>query len=206
MNILKISARNLSKRFGFRRVFDKLEFELTSPASLAITGPNGSGKSTLLKIISGLLYSNTGKVVITRQGQTLGKDSLRGFLAFVSPEMNFYDELSGLENLKFFVNVSGGSFSKGACLSALDHVGLGGRGSDIIKEYSSGMKMRLKYALALLKQPEILIIDEPSTNLDAEGKEKIYQIMTEQKNKGLLIYATNEESEIGIADRRIQLG
>ena len=206
MNILKISARNLSKRFGFRRVFEKLEFELTSPASLAITGPNGSGKSTLLKVITGLLYPNSGKVIITRQGQKLGKDSLRGYLAFVSPEMNFYDELSGLENLKFFVNVSGGSFSKAACLSALDQVGLGGRGNDIIKGYSSGMKMRLKYALALLKQPEILIIDEPSTNLDAEGKEKIYQIMNEQKDKGMLIYATNEESEIGIADRRIQLG
>jgi len=104
------------------------------------------------------------------------------------------------------VNVSGGSFSKAACRSALDQVGLGGRGNDIIKEYSSGMKMRLKYALALMKQPEILIIDEPSTNLDAEGKEKIYQIMNEQKDKGMLIYATNEESEIGIADRRIQLG
>jgi heme exporter protein A len=206
MNILKISARNLSKRFGFRRVFEKLEFELTSPASLAITGPNGSGKSTLLKVISGLLYPNSGKVVITRQGQKLGKDSLRDYLAFVSPEMNFYDELSGLENLKFYVNVSGGSFSKADCLSALDQVGLGGRGNDIIKEYSSGMKMRLKYALALMKQPEILIIDEPSTNLDAEGKEKIYQIMDEQKNKGMLIYATNEESEIGIADRRIRLG
>jgi len=206
MNILKISARNLSKRFGFRRVFDKLEFELTSPASLAITGPNGSGKSTLLKVITGLLYPNSGEVIITRQGQKLGKDSLRDYLAFVSPEMNFYDELSGLENLNFFVNVSGGSFSKAACRSALDQVGLGGRGNDIIKEYSSGMKMRLKYALALMKQPEILIIDEPSTNLDAEGKEKIYQIMNEQKDKGMLIYATNEESEIGIADRRIQLG
>jgi heme exporter protein A len=206
MSILKISAQNLSKRFGFRRVFDKLDFELTSPASLAITGPNGSGKSTLLKVITGLLYPNSGKVIITREGQMLSKDSLRDYLAYVSPEMNFYDELSGLENLKFYVNVSGGSYSKAACLSALENVGLGGRGSDIIKEYSSGMKMRLKYALALLKQPEILIIDEPSTNLDAEGKERVYQIMNRHKSKAMLIYATNEESEIGIAERQIRLG
>lgn len=205
MGIMKLSVRNLSKRFGFRRVFEKLNFELGSPGSLAITGPNGSGKSTLLKIIGGLLYPSGGNVIISRDGEKLNRDALGDFMAFVSPELNFYDELSGLENLRFYLKVSAGSYSKSECLTALDRVGLQKRGSDIFKEYSSGMKMRLKYALALLKQPEILVIDEPSTNLDAEGKEIIYRIMNEHKLEGMLIYATNEESEIGIAENRIQL-
>lgn len=206
MSIMRISARNISKRYGFRKVFEKLDFELTLPGSLAVTGPNGSGKSTLLKIITGLLYPNDGKVVFSREGRELDREALRKYMAFVSPEMNFYDELTGLENLRFYLDVSGGSYSKSVCLSTLDQMGLGKRGNDIFKEYSSGMKMRLKYALALLKHPEILIIDEPSTNLDADGKEMIYQVMNAQKEKGILIFATNEESEIGFAKDRIQLG
>jgi len=203
--MINISAKNLSKRFGFRKVFENISFDLAMPSAMAITGPNGSGKSTLLKIISRLINPSQGEIVITHDSKAIAREKLSAFMTFISPEMNFYSELSGMENLKFFVTVSGGTYSEDDCLTALDDVGLGSRGRDMTCEYSSGMIMRLKYALAFLKKPEILIIDEPATNLDNLGKELIYRFMEDHRKKGILIYATNEENEIRIADECVDL-
>jgi heme exporter protein A len=196
--MLKITVKNLSMRFGFRGIFKDISFELESPSSLAITGPNGSGKSTLLKIISGLLIPTGGNAAFYESGKALGHDKLRGILAMVSPEMNFYDELTGSENLEFFMKSMGRQVGKSEVENSLDKVGLKGRGDDYLKGYSSGMKMR--------SRPQILIVDEPSTNLDVGGKKLVYELLKEHKKHGVLIYATNEDEELGIADKRIALG
>lgn len=193
-------------RFGFRGIFKDISFELESPSSIVMTGPNGSGKSTLLKIIAGLLVPSAGNVRFLKSDKVLNRDGLKGLLAMVSPEMNFYDELTGSENLEFFMKSMGRHAGKPEIENALEKVGLGGRGGDYLKGYSSGMKMRLKYALAVLSEPRVLIVDEPSTNLDISGKKIIYDLMNEHKKHGILIYATNEEEELGIADKRIILG
>jgi len=126
-------------------------------------------------------------------------------MAMVSPEMNFYDELTGAENLEFFMKASGSRLKPEEIEEALNEVGLQGRGDDYLKAYSSGMRMRLKYALAILKQPEIMIVDEPSTNLDASGRKIIYDLMHRHQQNGILIFATNEDDEIAIANERINL-
>ncbi len=204
--MLKITVKNLSMRFGFRGIFKDISFELESPSSLVVTGPNGSGKSTLLKIIAGLIIPTAGNTAFFESDKALNRDKLRGMLAMVSPEMNFYDELTGSENLEFFMKSMGRHAGKEHIEEALEKVGLKGRGDDYLKGYSSGMKMRLKYALAVLGNPRILIVDEPSTNLDMNGKKLVYELMSEHKKQGILIYATNEEEELGIAGKRITLG
>ena len=83
---------------------------------------------------------------------------------------------------------------------------MGGRGSDFYGAYSSGMKQRLKYAVALLAGPAYLLLDEPMANLDDEGKEFIRQIIARQKEQGLLIIATNEKGEYDLADTRLKVG
>jgi heme exporter protein A len=204
--MVKITAHNLARKFGFRGIFKDINFEVTSPSALVISGPNGSGKSTLLKIIAGLLAPTSGKVDFHSDSSLNKPDQLRQQVVYIAPEMNFYDDLTGLENLRFYASVSGDGFTSDEFLTALKNAGLNSRGGDFIKGYSSGMKMRLKYALAFLKKPPILMLDEPSTNLDREGKTLVYRLMEEQRKTGLLIYATNEENELGFADEKIVLG
>ena len=203
--MINIAAEKLSMRFGLRGVFKDISFELKSPSSMTVTGPNGSGKSTLLKIIAGLLIPTSGKVRIKSNSDELKGEEQKKLMAMVSPEMNFYDELTGAENLEFFMKASGFLAASEDIIESLIKVGLEGRGDDYLKGYSSGMRMRLKYALAILKQPEILIIDEPSTNLDINGKTIVYDLMNEHKKNGILIFATNEDDEISIAKERIDL-
>lgn len=202
--VLKATA--LTRRFGFRRVFDRLDFECSTGDALCIAGPNGSGKSTLLRIISGLLAPTSGKVQLTREGMELDETAKRSATRLVSPEANLYDELSGIENLRFFCKVSGGEFPREGSEAVLDRVGLAGRGNDLYGAYSSGMKQRLKYAAALLSSPPVLLLDEPTANLDERGKEMVYSVMAEQRRHGLLIFATNEEDELKFGDKFVKLG
>ena len=203
--MMKISAHNLSKRFGFRPIFKNINFEVEPKSALAITGPNGSGKSTLLKVLTGLILPNSGKIEYLENGAVLSKEQLRPQVAYVTPEMSLYEELTGLENLQFFLNVSSRKKSAQEYENALDQVGLNGRGDDFVKGYSSGMKMRLKYALAILIEPAILFLDEPTTNLDKPGKEMVYTLMKKQVENNILIYATNEKDELQYAHAKIEL-
>jgi heme exporter protein A len=201
-----LRAEALTRRFGFRSVFERLDFECASGGILCIAGPNGSGKSTLLRIIAGLLAPTSGKVQYIRQEDELDEAARRSTTRLVSPEANLYDELSGIENLRFFSKVSGAKCSDDDLESILDRVGLSGRGTDLYGAYSSGMKQRLKYAAALLSNPLVLLLDEPTANLDERGKEVVFDIMKEQRKRGLLIFATNEDNELKFGDRVVKLG
>ena len=205
--MLKLQVHALGRRYGFRKVFSDLEFSAEAPQAVVICGPNGSGKSTLLKILTYLDLPTAGQVVYSSESRKpMKKELVRSSIAFVSPEFNLYEELSALENLKFYLKVSGRGFESGECLECLDRVGLIKRSDDFISEYSFGMKMRLKYALALAVKPEVLAVDEPSTNLDRNGREIAYSIMREFKRKGLLLFATNEDHETEMGDVRVELG
>ncbi len=120
--------------------------------------------------------------------------------------MDLYGELTGLENLRFLSEVSGDRKSRNAVEGVLQSVGLGERGDDFVREYSSGMKQRLKLAAALMSDPAVLLLDEPCSSLDDDGREIVYHAMSEQKNRGILIYATNEPDERRFGDEIVTLG
>jgi heme exporter protein A len=203
---LSLKITKLTRRFGHRSVFRDLDFECGSGTSLCIAGPNGSGKSTLLKIIAGLLAPSSGCVTLSIDEKETTSEIKRSLVRLVSPEMNLYDELTGSENLLFLGRVSGVPVSQEKIDSILNSVGLGGRGNDLFGEYSSGMKQRLKLASALMSDPPLLLLDEPSSNLDDDGKELVYRVMEEQKSRGILVYATNEQDEQRFGDRIVGLG
>ncbi|MCK4655733.1 MAG: ABC transporter ATP-binding protein, partial [candidate division Zixibacteria bacterium] len=168
--------------------------------------PNGSGKSTLLKIIAGLLAPSSGSITLSIDGQEAAAEIRHRSVRLVSPEMNLYDELTGSENLRFLSSVSGVPVSRDKIDTILNSVGLGERGNDFFGESSSGMKQRLKLASALMSDPPLLLLDEPSSNLDDDGREFVYRVMEEQKSRGILVYATNEQDEQRFGDRIVRLG
>ncbi len=205
-NRVTLEVDGITHRYGVRRVLTNIGFDCQSGESICITGHNGSGKSTLLKIIAGLLRPIKGDIRLSIAGQDIDSESHRKHIRLVSPEAELYDDLTGIENLEFLTRVSGMKMSHTQIESYLDRVGLHNRGNDMYGAYSSGMKQRLKLAAATITRPELLLLDEPTSNLDDDGRKVVYEIMDQHKADGILIFATNENDEVSLGGRIVTLG
>ncbi len=204
--MLTLTLSDISKSFNRRKIFAGISFSLAQFSSITITGKNGSGKSTLLKIIAGILSASSGSVIIAEEGREVrGSDHYRYF-GFVSPYLQLYDEFSGVENLQLLQDIRGMKCTRHDIDQFLGAVGLAGRGDDLVRAYSSGMKQRLKYAAALIHSPKILLLDEPTSNLDEEGKGIVHEIIARQKEKGIVVLATNEKDELNLSQEILRLG
>lgn len=197
--MISLSAHGVSKRFGYRKVLKDISFELGRGESMAVVGPNGSGKTTLLLTLLGMHRPNSGAVEYRDGARSLGADEVRSRSALVAPYLNLYDHLTAEENMVFFTTVSGGRVTGKTINSLLSRVGLEGRGSDQVAGYSSGMKQRLKYAVALLREPDFLFLDEPTSNLDEKGRQAVRDIIDEYRSRAVVVLATNEAEEQKLA-------
>jgi heme exporter protein A len=198
---MQLILDNISKRFPGRRVFDGISAEVNKGEKLVITGPNGSGKTTLLKIISSLLPSSSGKVILKLNDRALSGNDILPHTGYAAPDMFLYDELTAAENLRFFARVSGIAETKFE--NELARFGLKGRGDDSVRSFSSGMKQRLKFILAIIRKPALLLLDEPATNLDDSGRSIIDGII--RNHEGIAVIATNEPDELSYGNHTIRL-
>lgn len=201
---LKLIIDGLAKEYPGRPVFSDISAEVSAGHRLVITGPNGSGKSTLVRILCAFSRPTKGRVTLELDGQKLSGLETRPHIGLVSPDLVLYDELTAVENLAFFAGVAGFHFNESELAARLADIGLEGRGHDLVGSYSSGMKQRLKYCLALLRDPGLLLLDEPSANLDDKGKDLVDKII--KSHEGIVIIATNEKTELGYGDQIIRLG
>lgn len=205
-NLLRL--RGLGHRFGKRPVFQGVDLELHIGQVGVIAGSNGSGKSTLLRTVAGLIAPTQGEVMLRWFGHALGPTEYRRLLGYVAPDLALYKELTGVENLTFFARLKGVAPTYDLLRDALDRVGLLGRGSDLVGDYSSGMRQRLKYAFALLGDPPVLLLDEPTANLDRSGVERVEQLVAQQRARpggGITLIGTNEPQEERWGDVTIRL-
>jgi heme exporter protein A len=203
--VISLELCDISRSFGAREVFSGINISVDS-GCLVVTGRNGSGKSTLLKIVAGLLTPNSGEVVFTIHGEAPSPSNRRDIIGLVAPDMALYDELSALENLRFFTRVRGNKITDDHLRSTLAKLGLEGRADDRLGSYSSGMKQRVKYAFALTHEPPILLLDEPSANLDEAGIAAIDALIQEWRGHGIVVIATNDRSELHYGDKVLELG
>lgn len=201
---LKLTIDGLAKEFPGRPVFSDISAVVEEGRRLVITGPNGSGKSTLVRILCAFNRPTRGSVGFEIDEKKLTHLEIRPHIGLVSPDMVLYDELTAIENLSFFAEVAGHRFEIPELERRLENIGLAGRGRDFVGSYSSGMKQRLKYCLALLREPEILILDEPTANLDERGKGLVDDII--RSHHGIVVIATNEKAELFYGDQFIRLG
>ena len=198
MNPLTLKCNNLRHSFSGKTLFNDLNFSLSSGGSLAVTGRNGSGKSTLLKIVSNLLQPVSGLILFEINDKSIPRNDFHKYAGMSAPYISLYDELSGLENLEFFAGLK--NVSRSNIEPLLKRAGIFESRNKTVKNYSSGMKQRLKLCFALLNDPQVLILDEPMTNLDSEGNDFVRAIALEQKEKGILIIATNNPDETALCD------
>jgi heme exporter protein A len=204
--MLRLEVENLAKWFGPRKIFENIGFALNQGQSIAVVGPNGSGKTTLLRLIIGLAFPTRGMVTFSQGGEKLDFDQYRRKLALVAPYMSLYGSLTARENLRFLSVVDGRPVADPEIEMTLERVGLAGRGEDPVSAYSTGMQQRLKYAAALLKEPGIILVDEPGANLDESGKGIAFDLIESYRDKAIVIVATNEKEEYSLADGLCQLG
>jgi heme exporter protein A len=193
LNVLEVSG--LGKRYGDRWLFRNLTFSLTKGDALIILGRNGSGKSTLLKAIAGLLLPTEGKVTAdvadTRTGVSLS-----------ALEMSLYPALTLREHLRLAGDLRGCPCRDD---ELLQKIGLAHAEGLAASKISTGMKARLKLALAIQSNPSVLVLDEPGAGMDEEGKKLVETICLEQRDRGVLILATNDPREKALGTLELEL-
>jgi heme exporter protein A len=204
--MVELELQGVTKRFGGRRVLEGIDARARAGECLVITGRNGAGKSTLLQIIAGLQRPTRGSVAIRQGGRDMDADTRRDAIGLVSPDLALYAELTALENLELFAGLRGLQPPRAELVALLEQVGLEGRHDDRTGEFSSGMRVRLKYAAALLHAPALLLLDEPTANLDVSGVQLVEGLIEAQRRRGIVVLATNEPEETRFADQRISLG
>ena len=174
MDEFVIQTHGLTKRYKNVVAVDDLSLEIRQGRVYGLLGPNGSGKTTTMGLLLGLLTPTSGTFRLF--GSAHGhEESLRRVGAIIESP-SFYPYLSGFQNLRYFQMISGGR-SEEELEILIDRVGLAGRGDDLFRTYSSGMKQRLGIAYALLGDPDIVFLDEPTNGLDPEGMIEVRELI-----------------------------
>lgn len=205
MSDYSVSIENLVKYFGRRLVFNGISASFKSGNIYGIAGPNGAGKSTFVKIIANLISPTRGKVVHQIDNQIIINEKLHNYIGFVSPYLFLYDEFTAEENLIHFSKIRGIDFNKEYSDYLFNQFNLFDRKNDLVRSYSSGMKQRLKFIFALLHKPPLIILDEPTSNLDNFGKEKVYEVVSLESKNNLVVIASNEDSDLRMCRQIINL-
>jgi heme exporter protein A len=203
---LFLAARDLAKGFGGQGLFRGVSFELAAGEALVVTGRNGSGKSTLLRILCGLLRPTRGTVEYRAGDRRMPGRDVRRLVGLVSPDLMLYEELTLQENLRFFARVRGLRRTDADLDALLTQVGLEGEGARRAETLSTGMRQRLRFAYALLHDPPVLLLDEPTANLDEAGTAMARACMARQRARGILVVATNNREELDLGDQILRLG
>jgi ABC-2 type transport system ATP-binding protein len=194
-----LQVTNLSKSFGDRRAVDAVSFRIEKGQTLGLIGPNGAGKSTTASMICGVLRSDSGEILINGQKLESGSSAVKQLIGLVPQELAIYEELSARENLKLFGSLYGltGTALKVRCNDVLALVNLSDRAADKPSTLSGGMKRRLNIAAALLHDPQLLILDEPTVGVDPQSRNAIFDSLETLKRQGRsLIYTSHYMEEV----------
>ena len=188
MSNLAISVRDLSKKYGERMAVSHINFDVPLGTVCGFVGPNGSGKTTTMRMLLGLI-SHTGG-----NGQVLDAsiDEPAKYLSQVGAMIEgpaFYPALTGAENLRVLATLGG--FPQERVQTLLDQVGLGDRAKSKYKTYSLGMKQRLGIAAALLPNPKLLMLDEPTNGLDPEGIQEVRALLRSLADNGTTVFVSS---------------
>lgn len=173
MNVLEV--RNLSKSFGKTKIIKDISFHVAEGEIVGFVGPNGAGKTTTLKMITNLIWPDTGEIEIAGYNLYKEREKALSNLAGIVENPGLYQNLSGRDNLKFIQKLRG--VSKERLDEVIEITGLSDRLDRKVKKYSLGMKQRLALGMCILTKPKFLILDEPTNGLDPTGTFELRQLI-----------------------------
>jgi heme exporter protein A len=203
-----VAVAGLRRDFGEWTALDGVGFDLTAGETLVVLGPNGSGKTTLLRILATLLRPSGGEVRVL--GARLPGEAwkARGRIGFLGHEPLLYRDLSGRENLRFQARLHGlrGEAAEERIARLLASIGMERRAEQRVAELSAGMRQRLAICRCVLHEPELLLLDEPDSNLDAEGRELARELIGPGGGRTRVLVTHDPERALPDADQILRLG
>jgi heme exporter protein A len=200
---MMVRADNLQKHYDRSCVFERLSFELRLGESLGIQGANGSGKSTLMRLLAGVAAPTRGTVTYLRHGQALEKTERIRYIGFVAPYLQFYDDLTGLENVLFSLRAKGITPDIHQVELLFEHFAIAAARRKLVRTYSSGMTQRLRFVHAFASAPTVCLLDEPTTTLDRSGISLLWNYVDQQRPNIILIIASNDADDLAQCQRRL---
>ena len=201
-----IELSGVSKSFGPIAAVKDVSFSLKEGEIVALVGHNGAGKTTLIKMMLGLIRPSAGTVRVLGEDPATGAASVRTRLGYLPENVSFNPALTGTETLRFYAALK--RAGRGEIAGLLERVGLAGAADRRVRTYSKGMRQRLGLAQALLGQPRVLLLDEPTTGLDPASRRDFYLFLDELRTAGATILLSSHAlSELeGRADHVVILG
>ena len=205
MNNMQIQFSAASKRFNKEWIFSNLNFSFVTGQHYALIGNNGSGKSTLLQVIAGYIGLTKGQVNwVDNEGQSIDSSKIYQHISIAAPYLELVEEFTALEQIAFHQQFKPLQTNLNP-IDLLEKIGLSKSADKQIRNFSSGMKQRLKLALAIFDQAPILLLDEPCSNLDQEGIQTYHQLMQAYAMHKLIIVASNDPQEYKFCNQQLSL-
>jgi heme exporter protein A len=204
---IRVECEGITKSFdSVKSVFKDINLVINPGDSISVTGPNGSGKSTFLKIMTGIIRPTNGKIKYFAGDKLLNKDEFKQYFGFVAPYLNLYEEFTPVELIKIYSKIRRKDYQRETAIELLKQFKLYDHRLRQVREYSSGMKQRMKFILALLHDPQCLFFDEPSTNLDEEGISQVESVLNRFKEENkMIVIATNDKREKSYCEREFSI-
>ena len=199
MTTVLLQVSHLCKSYGERRAVDDVSFTVAAGQTLGLIGPNGAGKSSTVGMICGLLTPDAGTITLAGAAITPGPCAVKRQIGFVPQDLALYDDLPARDNLLLFAALYGltGAAARQRCDAVLELVALGERAADLPATFSGGMKRRLNIAAALMHDPALLILDEPTVGVDPQSRNAIFDTLEQLKRQGRsLIYTSHYMEEV----------
>ncbi len=206
MGILEV--RNLRKSYGDLVAVEDVSFTVDHGQVFGLLGPNGAGKSTTMMMVCGLLTPDSGTILVAGEEMRPDRRELKRLLGVVPQDLAIYPELTARENLRFFGKLYGlnGSRLNSRVDDALSRTGLGPRADDAAREFSGGMKRRLNFGCALLHEPKLLILDEPTVGVDPQSRSHLLDSVQQVAREGVaVIYASHYMEEVEEICRKVAI-
>jgi len=201
---MEILLQALGKKFNRDWIFRNISITFSSKNSYAITGPNGSGKSTLLQIISGFSLPTEGEIGYVHDGESINSEDYYKFIDFPAPYVELIEEMTLSEFLQFHFSFK--KLRQDFEIEKLPEMMFLEDDLDkFIGNFSSGMKQRLKLGLGLFSNLPVLLLDEPTTNLDKRSKAWFKENLNLVMNNKMIILASNEQEDIDLCEEEIDL-
>ena len=199
-----IQIADVRKRFGRARVLDGVSFDVLAGQSVALWGSNGAGKTTLIRCLLGLIDFE-GDIRVAGLDVRCDGKRVRRLLGYVPQELAFYDDFRVIEAARYLARLRGADVSE--CEAGLADVGLLAHARKRVRELSGGMKQRLALSIALLNDPPLLVLDEPTSNLDSAGRQSLMKLLLQLKAAGkTILFISHRPEEVrGLADRVLTL-
>ena len=200
---MEISLSNTGKRYNREWIFRHLDYHFRPSGKYAITGSNGSGKSTLLQVMAGALSHNEGLVQMSIAGHIIPEENCHQYISLAAPYLELIEEMTATEFLLFHSRFKPLTHS---IVEILSIINLEKAANKQIRYYSSGMKQRLKLAQAFFGNSPVLLLDEPTTNLDADGIALYHQLIRSYAGTKLVIISSNDPHEYEFCEAAIEIG